>query len=210
VQNHLTYSVLFAILAQAKPFFGSFCLRILHLQEIPTTTHSVYLALGSNLGERRGNLATALQRLCEVLDIETVSSIYETEPVGYLDQPRFLNMACYGKTGHSAQELLKYTQEIEIALGRQPTLRNGPRPIDIDILIYDNLHIQQEDLTLPHPRMAERAFVLAPLSEIAPDVVDPASGKTAQELLHAISQDGVVKLTSVLHYFLKIRASSSR
>src|SRR6476620_6441732 len=82
----------------------------------PDAKHAVYLALGSNLGDRRGNLAATLQRLREVVDIETVSSIYETEPVGYLEQPRFLNMACQGKTWLSAPELLKYTQETEIAI----------------------------------------------------------------------------------------------
>src|SRR5215510_10830209 len=98
-------------------------------QNVPTATHRVYLALGSNLGDRRGNLAAALQRLREVMEITTVSSIYETEPVGYLDQPRFLNIVCRGKTRLSAHELLKYAKDIELGLGRQPTFRNGPRPI---------------------------------------------------------------------------------
>ncbi len=168
----------------------------------PVATHTVYLALGSNLGDRRGNLAAALQRLRELMEITTISSIYETEPVGYLDQPRFLNIVCRGKTTLSAQELLKYAKDIEVAIGRQPTFRNGPRPIDIDIIFYDNLHITQEDLTVPHPRMAERAFVLAPLAEIAPDVIDPVSGWTAQQLLDAVSQDGVNKLAPSLHISL--------
>src|SRR5947208_15645057 len=92
-------------------------------QSIPTATHSVYLALGSNIGDRRGNLAAALQKLREIMDISATSSIYETEPVGYLDQPRFLNMVCSGKTWLSAQELLKQAKEIEAALGREPTFR---------------------------------------------------------------------------------------
>ena len=168
----------------------------------PVATHTVYLALGSNLGDRRGNLAAALQRLRELMEITTISSIYETEPVGYLDQPRFLNIVCRGKTTLSAQELLKYAKDIEVVIGRQPTFRNGPRPIDIDIIFYDNLHITQEDLTVPHPRMAERAFVLAPLAEIAPDVIDPVSGRTAQQLLDAVSQDGVNKLAPSLRISL--------
>jgi GTP cyclohydrolase IV len=167
-----------------------------------TATHTVYLALGSNLGDRRGNLAAALQRLREVVDIETASSIYETEPVGYLDQPQFLNMVCKGRTRLATSELLGYTQEIEIALGRQATFRNGPRPIDIDILMYDDLHIEQENLTIPHPRMSERAFVLAPLAEIAPEVVEPTSGKTIQGLLETVSQEGVVKLAPNLRIAL--------
>src|SRR3989442_2346896 len=168
----------------------------------PVATHTVFLALGSNLGDRRGNLAAALQRLREVMEITTISSIYETEPVGYLDQPRFLNIVCRGKTSLSAQELLKYAKDIEVAIGRQPTFRNGPRPIDIDIIFYDNLHITQEDLTVPHPRMAERAFVLVPLAEIAPDVIDPVSGQTTQQLLDAVSQNGVNKLAPSLRISL--------
>ena len=168
----------------------------------PIATHSVYLALGSNMGDRRGNLAAALQRLREVVEIPTISSIYETEPVGYLDQPRFFNIVCYGKTALTAQELLNYVKDIEVAIGRQPTFRNGPRPIDIDIIFYDDLHITQDNLTIPHPRMAERAFVLAPLAEIAPDVVDPVTGQTVQKLLNTVSHDGVKKLAPDLRISL--------
>src|SRR5712691_4974853 len=162
----------------------------------PVATHNVYLALGSNLGDRRGNLAAALQRLREVVEIHTISSIYETEPVGYLDQPHFFNLVCAGTTTLSASALLKYAKDIEVAIGRQPSFRNGPRPIDIDIILYDNLRITQEALTIPHPRMAERAFVLVPLAEIAPQTLDPLSGRTVQELLQAVSQKGVKKLAA--------------
>jgi GTP cyclohydrolase-4 len=157
-------------------------------------THTIYLALGSNLGDRRGNLSAALQRLREIVDIQAVSSVYETEPVGYLDQPRFLNMVCSGKTQLSPQELLQSAKAIEGALGRQATFRNGPRTIDIDILLYDELLLEQEHLTIPHPRMHERAFVLAPLAEIAPEVVLPGSNRTIRGLLATVPQEGVKKL----------------
>src|SRR5690349_16396256 len=114
--------------------------------EQSAVTHTVYLALGTNLGDRRGNLAAAIQQLSEAVEIDALSSLYETEPVGYLEQPQFLNMACKGITRLSPANLLKYTQEIEIALGRQRTFRNGPRPIDIDILMYDDLQIELENL----------------------------------------------------------------
>jgi 2-amino-4-hydroxy-6-hydroxymethyldihydropteridine diphosphokinase len=134
---------------------------------------------------------SALQMLREVVDIDKISSVYETEPVGYLDQPRFLNMVCSGQTVSSPHELLRQTKAIEEALGREPSFRNAPRPIDIDILLYDDLCFETEHLTIPHPRMSERAFVLVPLVEIAPTVVEPRSGKTAQELLLAVSQEGI-------------------
>lgn len=161
-------------------------------------THIVYLALGSNLGDRRGNLAAAIQRLREKVEIHTVSSVYETEPVGYLDQPHFLNMVLCGKTELSAQELLQEVKTIEVAIGRQPSFRNGPRPIDIDILLYDDVQIEQDILTIPHPRMHERAFVLIPLAEISPNVIDPSSGRTAQELAGGVSHAGVTMLAANL------------
>jgi GTP cyclohydrolase-4 len=158
------------------------------------TAHTVYLALGSNLGDRRGHLSAALQRLREIVDIQTISSVYETEPIGYLDQPRFLNMVCRGKTSLLPQALLQAVKSIEIAVGRQPTFRNGPRAIDIDILLYDTLILEQENLTLPHPRMTERAFVLVPFAEIAPEVIEPISGRTIQDLESSVSHEGVKKL----------------
>jgi len=156
--------------------------------------HYVYLALGSNIGDRQKHLSAALQKLREVVDIYKFSSVYETEPVEYLDQPRFLNMVCYGQTAASPHGLLYSAKTIEEALGREPSFRNAPRPIDIDILLYDNLCLATEQLTIPHPRISERAFVLVPLVEIAPTVTEPVSGKTAQELLLAISQVGISKL----------------
>src|SRR5436305_5413122 len=157
------------------------------------TTHIFYLALGSNLGDRHSNLLTALQQLQELVAITRISSIYETEPVGYLAQPRFLNLVCQGQTSLCAQELLQQAKAIEATLGRQATFHNGPRLIDIDILLYDDVKLQAEHLTIPHPRMHERAFVLIPLAEIAPELVELVTGKTVTELLSTIAQLGVAK-----------------
>ena len=163
-------------------------------EHMPIAIHYVYLALGSNVGNRQKNLLEALQRLREVVDMHKISSVYETEPVGYLDQPRFLNMVCYGQTASSPDELLRCAKAIEESLGREPSFRNAPRPIDIDILLYDDRCLETEHLTIPHPRMSERAFVLVPLVEIAPTAIEAVSGKTAQELLLAVSQAGISKL----------------
>jgi 2-amino-4-hydroxy-6-hydroxymethyldihydropteridine diphosphokinase len=160
------------------------------------TLHCVYLALGSNLGNRQQHLADALEHLQAKLCIERVSSIYETAPVGYLDQPPFFNLVCQGTASLSPLELLRFVKDTEIQLGRQPTFRNGPRVIDIDLLLYDHLILHTEQLTIPHPRMAERAFVLVPLVEIAPDATEPATKKTAQALLAAIPRQGVRKVAT--------------
>lgn len=162
---------------------------------ISTTSkeHIVYIALGSNLGNRQEHLAAAIAGLRKVVDLHAISSIYETEPVGYLEQPRFLNMVCSGKTQLLAQELLKYTKALEQANGRRATFRNGPRTIDIDILLYDSAKIVQKDLVIPHPRMLTRAFVLIPLAEIAPNLIEPDSGKPIHELLASIPKQGVQK-----------------
>lgn len=159
--------------------------------------HTIYLALGSNLGDRHKHLTDALQYLRGTINIERTSSIYETEPVGYLDQPPFFNLVCQGTTHLSPQELLKFVKDTELHLGRQPTFRNGPRIIDIDILLYDDLSLQEEQLTIPHPRMAERAFALVPLVEIAPNAIEPTRKQTAQALLATISQQGVRKVGSI-------------
>src|SRR6266700_4902138 len=178
-------------------------------EQTSVATHTIYLALGSNIGDRRGNLAGALKQLREIMDISSISSVYETEPVGYLDQPRFFNIVCAGKTALTPQEFLIQAKAIERSLGRRPSFRNGPRPIDIDILLYDELHIEENELTIPHPRMQERAFVLVPLAEIAPDVLEPVSQRTAQELLHRVLQDGVKKVADSLHIPLEHDIQSS-
>ncbi|BDH59953.1 2-amino-4-hydroxy-6-hydroxymethyldihydropteridine pyrophosphokinase [Lysinibacillus sp. PLM2] len=131
--------------------------------------NDVYLSLGTNIGNREQNLKLAVKLLQESksVKIKAVSSIYETAPVGYVDQPSFLNIAIFLQTSNSADEMLKICQSIEIKLGRVREIRWGPRIIDLDILLFNNDNIGVENLIVPHPRMYERAFVLVPLIEIA-------------------------------------------
>jgi len=144
---------------------------------------TVYIGLGSNLGDRKQNLVQALELLSKHMVVEQVSSIYETEPVGYEEQPLFLNAVCRISTELKPGQLLRLAKKIEAKLGRMPSFSNAPRPIDIDILLYDNEVFGSKELTVPHPRLAERAFVLVPLAEIAPDLVHPGSGKAIKKLL---------------------------
>jgi len=142
-----------------------------------------YLGLGSNLGDRKQNLVKALDLLSQHVKIEQISSIYETEPVGYKEQPLFLNAVCRVSAGLSPQNLLRLAKRIESELGRTPGFPDAPRHIDIDILFYSDEVVSTKELTIPHPRLVERAFVLVPLAEIAPELVHPGNKKTVKELL---------------------------
>ena len=160
--------------------------------EIESVT--AYLGLGSNLGDRQGNLNRALEFLSQRLRIERVSSVYDTEPVGNIEQPRFLNLVCQINTALPAMALLALAKGIEAKLGRVGG-SGAPRIIDIDILFYGNQVIQTPELVIPHPRLTERAFALIPLAEIAPGLVHPVNGKTIATLLQEVKQgvQGVFK-----------------
>jgi 2-amino-4-hydroxy-6-hydroxymethyldihydropteridine diphosphokinase len=154
--------------------------------------HRVYLGLGTNLGDRRANLTAALKAMPPAVRPITASPIYETPPWGYLDQPSFLNQVIETETNLTPTELLDFLKGLEIRLGRSPTFRYGPRLIDIDILFYDELVLKQSGLTVPHPRLIDRAFVLAPLADIAPDLIHPVVRKTIREISQGIDRTGIV------------------
>lgn len=156
--------------------------------------HTVYLALGTNLGDRRANLHGALAGLDAFSRVELISTIFETTPWGYADQPDFYNMAARLTTDLAPHPLLDALKQLEKALGRVTAFRYGPRIIDLDILLYDDLILNTPDLTIPHPLMEGRAFVLLPLAEIAPDFCVPGLNATVTELLHVVSTDGVVNV----------------
>ncbi|MCG8542607.1 MAG: 2-amino-4-hydroxy-6-hydroxymethyldihydropteridine diphosphokinase [Alphaproteobacteria bacterium] len=146
----------------------------------------VYIALGSNLGDRAENLRQAESALSAVVSVRKRSTVHETAPQHVTDQPVFLNMVVAGETLLAPEALLRRLKSMEESLGRQPSRRYGPRLIDLDILYYDDQVIEQPDLVIPHPRIAERVFVLQPLLEIAPAKRHPVSGKTTAEMVSAL------------------------
>ena len=155
---------------------------------------TAYLGLGSNLGNRQGNLNRALDFLSQRLRVERVSSVYDTERIGNVKQPCFLNLVCQVNTRLAPIALLTLAKGIESKLGRVSGKSNAPRSIDIDILFYGNQVIETPELVIPHPRLTERAFVIVPLAEIAPNLVHPVSGKTIEELLEGVGEtQGVFK-----------------
>ena len=153
----------------------------------------VFLGIGTNLGDRERNLQEARTALSQRLEILKESSIYQTAPWGYLDQPVFLNQVIKAQTDLSSLNLLGFLTETEKLLGRQANFRYGPRLIDLDILFYGNRIIQTPRLQVPHPRLAQRAFVLVPMAEIAPEFVHPQKGQTITQLLAAFPDLGGVQ-----------------
>jgi 2-amino-4-hydroxy-6-hydroxymethyldihydropteridine diphosphokinase len=145
------------------------------------------IALGSNLdsqwGSREQNLREAIRRLESLGHVRAVSTFYDTAPVGYTDQPRFLNAAAILETGLKPLDLMRGLLSIELSMGRERLIPKGPRVIDLDLLLYNDLIMTTDELTLPHPAIAERRFVLEPLSEIAPQMKHPLNGLTVSEML---------------------------
>lgn len=160
----------------------------------PDASVEIALAIGGNLGDRAATLRDAVRRLVAGgVRVDAVSSLYETPPWGYADQSPFLNGAVRGRTTLSPHDLLALAKRIEHDLGRQPTFRNGPRPVDIDIALYDDRVIDEPDLRVPHPGLPDRAFVLVPLAEIAGTWVHPPTGKTIGELRAALGTADEIK-----------------
>jgi 2-amino-4-hydroxy-6-hydroxymethyldihydropteridine diphosphokinase len=161
---------------------------------------TAYLGLGTNLGRREQNLSDALRTLANSPEIKLVrsSSVYETAPWGYTDQPSFLNCAVQVSTSLAPPELLELAKSIERDQGRQESFRYGPRLIDIDILLYgqDTILLRRPDLQIPHRHMAQRAFVLVPLAEIAPDAVHPTLNLPVEHLLKQVAGTENVRVWS--------------
>ncbi len=150
----------------------------------------VYVGIGSNLGDKGNNCLLAVEKLsARGIPITKRSALYETKPWGVTDQPDFVNMAVEAHASVSPQQLLGILKEIEIEMGRKPGLRWGPRLIDLDLLLYDDLIIQSENLVVPHPLLHKREFVLLPLSEIAPNAVHPLLKKKIMELKEALCDE---------------------
>jgi len=157
----------------------------------------VYLGLGSNVGDSEALLKSALSGLDRPdLKLRRVSSLYETEPIGLRDQRWFLNLVAEFETELFPKQLLHRMQKIEMSMGRRRTIENGPRTIDIDILLYGSVVMKTEELEIPHPRYRDRRFTLAPLAELSPGLRDPVSRQTMAEMLGALTGQTVRKIES--------------
>jgi 2-amino-4-hydroxy-6-hydroxymethyldihydropteridine diphosphokinase len=160
----------------------------------PCGNHAVCLGLGSNLGDREGALQSAINRLADCVTLTALSPLYASAPWGVTDQPAFLNCCLAGTTTLAPEALLATVKQIEQEIGRKPRTRWGPREIDIDILLWDDLVLESADLSLPHPHLTARNFVLVPLADIAPDRVHPVTGERIADLAARIGRYGLTQL----------------
>lgn len=157
-----------------------------------TQTTQVFIALGTNLGDRRANLEAGIEKLGRFVNVTQRSRLYESAPMYVTDQPAFLNMAVGGTTVLAPEDLLSALKDLEEEIGREPTFRNGPRLIDLDILYYDDRLMDTDTLNLPHPRIGERGFVLFPLNDMAPDWQDVRTGRTVAQMVADMGPDDSV------------------
>lgn len=158
------------------------------------TVEKAYISAGSNLGDRRANLEFALTALAREGTVARTSSYFETQPVGFADQPWFLNLAIELHTSLAPMDLLRFCRSIESECGRVRSFPNAPRTLDLDILLYGDRTICSEDLIIPHPRMAERRFVLEPLAQIASEVMHPVLKKPIRLLLESCPDSSAVRI----------------
>jgi len=156
--------------------------------------YNVYLALGSNLGNRAANLKEAINSLSPQMEVKAKSKVYETPPWGYIEQEKFYNQVLRVQTYLEPEPLLKHLKRLEVALGRKASFQNGPRLIDIDILFYDDRVVNTPVLDIPHPHVHERGFVLLPLMDIAPDYVHPVKQRSVREMLAGCDLRGIVQV----------------
>lgn len=156
---------------------------------------TVYLALGSNIGDAHGYIKQTVALLTTMLDAFKSAPLYRSKAVGYIDQPDFVNTVVSGTTDLPPEDLLARLKTMEKQIGRTPTFRNGPREIDIDVILYGDMRLATDMLTIPHPAFRERDFVLRPLANLNSTLIDPISGKTVQQLLSALtpSQKSILK-----------------
>jgi 2-amino-4-hydroxy-6-hydroxymethyldihydropteridine diphosphokinase len=154
---------------------------------------NLFLGLGANLGDRIGQLRSAIARLRDFVEIDAISSVYLTEPVGVRSQPEFANLVLLGRTGEDVRAVLRRTQEIELEMGRTTGVRYGPRVIDIDILAFGDMVLSSEHLVVPHAWLHRRCFVLVPLVEIAPDWKHPVFSETAEAMLRKLTSRTAVR-----------------